>query len=150
MSRNSKPCNTPTVAEISYLINILFTTKVSFKFTVYMMSFVNYNRYHIGDFFTNNTSMGLEDLLSSGSLHSPLSTIKTDGQVSDPVPVLSPVPQGSVLGRPVLFLISVNDLPYNIRSYGDCILCRNINSLSIGRFYKMTCIALHNFRLIGK
>ena len=68
-----------------------------------MMSFVNYNRYHIGDFFTNYTSMGLEDLLSSGSLHSPLSTIKTDGQVSDPVPVLFPVTQGSVLGTsPVL------------------------------------------------
>ena len=57
------------------------------------------------------------------------STSSLDGQASDPVPVLSGVPQGSVLGL-VQFLIFINDLPDNIRSSvrlsaDDCVLFMN-------------------------
>ena len=56
-----------------------------------------------------------------------------DGQASDPVPVLSGVPKGSVFG-PIMFFIVINDLPDNIMSsiclfVDDCFLYRNIYSI---------------------
>ena len=58
--------------------------------------------------------------------------VMLDGQASDSVPILSGVPQRSVLGL-VLFLIFINNLLENIRSYvrifaDDCVLYRNMKS----------------------
>ena len=67
-----------------------------------------YPRYHIKGYFTNCTTTGLEDLLTSGVLHSwhpeRYQKVVLDGQASDPPTGLPGVPKGSVLGpvRPFL------------------------------------------------
>ena len=87
-----------------------------------MRSFVNYRRYHIGDYFTYYTTSGLEDLLTSGSLHGSLSPIKKWCWMAKP--------HGSLGTGPVL---DFHNLPDNIRSCvrivtDDYVLHRNINS----------------------
>ena len=77
-----------------------------------------------------------------------------DGQALDPVPALSHVTQGSVLGL-VMSFIFIHDLPDNIRSYdhlfaNDCVLFRNINSLTDCQILQDDLNSLANESLIGK
>ena len=81
-------------------------------------------------------------------------TVMLDGQASDPVPVLSGVPQCSVLGE-VLFLNFINDLPDNIRSSvrlfaDDCVFYRNIKSPIDCQISQEDLNSLSNGEPIGK
>ena len=100
-----------------------------------MRSFVNYHRYHISNYFINYTTTGLEDLLTSGSLHGSLSAIqKWYWMAKSQMQYRSYLVSLKFLG-PVLFLIFMYDLLENIRSYvhlfaDDCVLYRNIYSIT--------------------
>ena len=81
--------------------------------------------YHYG--IRGNTHQWISSFLNSRTQQ-----VLIEGQSSEKVPVVSGVPQGSVLG-PVLILVFINDLPDNINSStrlfaDDCILYRQIRN----------------------
>ena len=68
-------------------------------------------------------ALGLDDCIINwiiNYLADRTQVVAVDGVESDPLPVLSGVPQGSVLG-PLLFLIYISDLPATVEGTSSCL-----------------------------